>query len=484
MIPLMKGQTMDERDNNITNSISEPDEDNIRNHSEPSDKSSVIHPRQEDIDQPVYTSMPEGTAYDRFMYEPIGFENEQKQENPFAAMPMKKKAGKGEAAAVILFVIVLLACFGFAVYGIFFEIRSGGRALEELISRKPVVLYRDSSPVRSDDELLKPDKDGNYSVEGVSMLVKPSIVEIFTYTSQADFKVGNAAGSGSGIVISKDGYIVTNAHVLHADGIHTVSTVDGKTYDAKVIGRDVKTDIAVIKINEVDMTPAVFGNSDNAVVGQPVIAIGNPVSLSFTVTDGIVSAVHRKIRTDETTFEMECIQTNADISPGNSGGALINMRGEVIGITSSKYVNSSYEGLGFAISSNEALPIIDELIDHGYVKGRFRIGIHLVDMADQSKIKVIEDTIGFKLPEGFTGIYIGGIDEDSDVINTDLKVGDFITKINGVKVRTYTEFYNAITSSYGAGDKVPATCAHIDADGKITTYEIKFKLLEDTSGNY
>ena len=475
---------MDERDNNITNSISESGTSSFV----PFDNtvSGAEERREEEsIDQPVYTSLPSEAVYDKFMYEPIGFEDAESAGNsnfPSKNVPKKKKSGKGEAAAVILFLLLLTAAFGFAAFGIISDVHNSSEALDRLASRKPAVIYRDSKSRNNGD--FEKEKNGKYSIEGVSELVKPSIVEIFTYDSESDYRDGDYIGSGSGVIISEDGYIVTNAHVLRADGIHTISTVDGKIYKAEIVGRDVKTDIAVVKINGKKLTPATFGNSDNAVVGQQVIAIGNPVSLSFTVTDGIVSAVHRKIRSDETTFEMECIQTNADISPGNSGGALINMYGEVIGITSSKYVNSSYEGLGFAITSNEVLPIIEELIDHGYVKGRFRIGIQLVDMADPSKIKVIEDALGFNLPEDFSGIYIDSIAEDSDIANTELKAGDFITDINGVKVRTYSEFYNAISSSYGAGDRVPATCAHIDKDGKVTYYDIKFRLMEDTSGNY
>lgn len=476
---------MDERDNNITNEISNTDKNGSLQGAE---ISAQEHNHTESIDQPVYTSMPQQTSYDRFMYEPIGFEDPQNAGKaplpPIGEMNGKKRAGSGEAAAVILFIILIAAAFGFAAFGIISDLHNSEEALERFAARKQVVIYRAPDQPDTDDDLLKTDENGKYSIEGVAKLVKPSIVEIFTYNIESDYKAGRYTGSGSGVVLNEDGYIVTNAHVLRADGFHSVSTSDGSIYEAEIVGRDVKTDIAVIKVSGANFVPATFGNSDNAVVGEQVIAIGNPVNLSFTVTDGIISAVKRKIRSDETTFEMECIQTNADISPGNSGGALINLRGEVIGITSSKYVNSSYEGLGFAITVNEALPIIEELIDHGYVQGRFRIGIQLIDMSEQAKRSTIEDTLGYKLPDDFTGIYIDSIAEDCDIANTALKPGDFITEINGVKVRTYTEFYNAISSTYGAGDIVPATCAHVDKNGEVSYYNIKFRLMEDTSGNY
>ena len=181
---------------------------------------------------------------------------------------------------------------------------------------------------------------------------------------------------------------------------------------------------------------------------------------------------------------MNCIQTNADISPGNSGGALVNMYGQVIGITSSKYVSAEFEGLGFAITINEASPVIEELIKNGFVGGRFRIGIRLRDMETEEKRKALEEVLGYELPEDFKGIYIDSIDKDSDIANTELKSGDFITEINGKTVSTYDELYDTISSQYEAGDTVPATCAHVDKNGKIDYYNIEFKLMEDTSGNY
>ena len=367
------------------------------------------------------------------------------------------------------------------------ELREDGlpeEAIDKLVDAKQIIFYRESKPDGANDPDNFKDENGKYTPEGVAALVRPSIVEIYTYENALDEKSEDYIGTGSGVVLSEDGYIVTNAHVLRADGYHTVHTVDEKVYPAKIIGRDVKTDIAVIKVDGVSLQPATLGDSDETIVGEQVIAIGNPANLSSTVTDGIVSAVNRKIRSDSTGFEMDCIQTNADISPGNSGGALVNMYGQVIGITSSKYVSSSFEGLGFAISINEAVPILEELVDNGYVSGRFRIGITLIDMSSPSKMDAIEAALGYPVPEDFYGIYIDSISDDSDIKNTELKEGDFITEINGKSVRTYDEFYDTISSQYGAGDKVPATCAHVDKDGNIDYYNIEFKLLEDTSGNY
>lgn len=434
---------------------------------------------------PEEENAPTGVPYDEFMFEPIGFETpEQGGGSPNGGnMTSPQKPQKSTRAAIILFVVLLLGALVFAAYGIIKDILFSKESIDKLLEQKKVVIYQERKPEGSDAALEK-DENGKYSIEGAAQLVKPSIVEIHTYEDAIQKTFGNHIGSGSGIVITEDGYIVTNAHVLRADGVHTVTSVEGKVYDAKIIGRDSKTDIAVIKVDGAKLTPATLGDSDEAIVGEQVLAIGNPASLSFTVTDGIISAVNRQISSDETSFEMNCIQTNADISPGNSGGALINLYGQVIGITSSKYVSSSYEGLGFAITINEALPIIEELMSQGYVGGRFRIGIQLIDMSSQQHITAIEKELGFKLPQNFTGIYIDTISDDSDIKNTDLKPGDFITEINGKAVKTYDEFYDTISSMYGAGDTVPATCAHITENGKVSYYKIKFKLLEDTSGDY
>lgn len=427
---------------------------------------------------------PRRPVYDAFMYEPIGFDeydrisaaeikaDEERRE--------KKLRTARERAMLVLFFLLLLAALTLGTVGVIADlIRSKGHLTA--IGTPSVVLYQNSKPEGANDLKNFIDENGRYTTEGAAAAVRDSIVEIYTYSDP--FRK-SLKGTGSGVVLSKDGYIVTNAHVLLADGYHDIHTADGKVYNAKIIGRDSKTDIAVIKVNNAELSPAVLGNSDEVMVGEQVLAVGNPAGLSNTVTDGIVSATGRKIRSDSTGFEMNCIQTNADISPGNSGGALVNMYGQVIGITSSKYVSSSYEGLGFAITINDAKPIIEELITNGFISGRFRIGIQLIDMSSETKIASIEEKLGFEIPENFTGVYIDNISSDCDIANTDLEAGDFITAINGKSVKTYDELYDTISASYGAGDKVPATCAHLEEDGDAEYYNIEFELMPDTSGNF
>lgn len=436
-----------------------------------------------DYGQPGY-NQPRRPVYDKFMYEPIGFEELEKgaQEIPFP--DNEKLREKNNSAIKKMFFVLLLLSAGLGIFGIVHDIVRSDSIVDQIGSPQAVVLYKEHKPDGANDAEKYKDANGKYTPEGAAALVRPSIVKIYTYADYSGYTAKRPLGTGSGIVLNEDGYIVTNAHVLEAEGYHRIETMDGDFYDAKVVGRDAKTDIAVIKVNAEGLVPATLGDSDEAVVGETVIAIGNPANLASTVTDGIVSAVNRKIRSDSSGFEMDCIQTNAEISPGNSGGALVNMYGQVIGITSSKYVSNDLEGLGFAITINEAYPVIEELAKNGFVAGRFRIGIQLIDMASEAKLKTIEDELGFELPDDFKGVYIEKIDKECDIANTDLKEGDFITEINGKTITTYDELYDTISSQYEAGDKVPATCAHVEKDGKVSYYNIEFKLMEDTSGNY
>lgn len=424
------------------------------------------------------------TDYSQSFIQPIGFLEKSKINyeamRALEEIKAKKQHIRHEHTLIIMFFILILITLILGIYGIAADI-AGSRSAIAVSGTQNVVIYQNAKPDGANSLENFIDENGRYTTEGAAAAVRESIVEIYTYS---DALHKTLLGTGSGVILSEDGYIVTNAHVLNANGYHDVHMVDSRVYSAKVVGRDTKTDIAVLKITADKLSPAIFGNSDEVMVGEQVIAVGNPAGLSNTVTDGIVSAVNRKVKSDSTGFEMDCIQTNADISPGNSGGALVNMYGQVIGITSSKYASTLYEGLGFAITINEAKPIIEELINNGFIGGRFRIGITLIGMNDPSSVIAIESELGFELPSGFRGIYINDISEDCDIANTELKAGDFITKIDGTPVSSYDELYNAITAKYGAGDKVPASCAHIDENGNISEYEIEFMLMEDTSGDY
>ena len=327
------------------------------------------------------------------------------------------------------------------------------------------------------------DEDGKYTAEGVAQTVRPSIVDIYCYKSESDKKNSNIYGTGSGIIIKDNGYIVTNAHVLENASVFYVVTDNNEEFAAELKGRDSKTDLAVLKIDAVNLKAAQIGDSDKVAVGEEVIAIGNPAGLSGTVTNGIVSALNRQIKLDETGFVMQCIQTNAAISPGNSGGALVNMYGQVIGITSSKYANSNYEGLGFAITINQALPIINQLLTNGYVEGRVKMGIKFNSLNDSNAKTAFYSEFGFELPENFKGLWITEISDDCDIASTELQVNDFIISIEGTEVSDYSELHEVI-SGYSAGDTLSADCVRFDKEGNKETFKIKFKLNADTSGDY
>ncbi len=344
------------------------------------------------------------------------------------------------------------------------------------ISPTVVLQMQEKPDLDPDDENVT--ADGEYTVHGVAELVKPSIVEVLVYDEAHSLN-----GKGSGIIASEDGYIITNAHVVQGNDF-SVMLDDETEYTAQLIGSDNKTDLAILKINASGLTPAVLGDSDKTYVGETVIAIGNPAGLTNSVTQGIVSAVNRQIRAQSSSFRMECIQTDAAISPGNSGGALVNMYGQVIGITSSKYASqyeATYEGLGFAITTKQALPIIQDLIKNGYVSGRYRIGI--VFMPSAYAGEQFQNTFHEEIPEELkNALWITEISPDCDISNTDLKAKDFILSMNGHSVSDYDSVLDALEGCQG-GDTVTAHCARYEK-GKIVYFNITFKLEEDTSGNY
>lgn len=284
-------------------------------------------------------------------------------------------------------------------------------------------------------------------------------------------------GTGTGIVMTADGYIITNAHVIYDDSEYQcgkavdVSVVfsDKSELEAKIVGYDTESDIAVLKVDADNLTPATFGNSDELEVGELVIAIGNPLGFDLfgSVTSGIVSALNREISINEK--QMKLIQTDAAINSGNSGGPLLNSCGQVIGINSAKmssnYSSSaSIEGLGFAIPISEAKNIIDDLISYGYVTGKPQIGISCVDV-DELYSRY------YNIPQG---IWVREVEEGSAAEKAGIKVGDVIIGIEGEAVSSIKEM-NEIKNKYKAGDEIALTISRSNED-----IEIKLVLQEVT----
>lgn len=282
------------------------------------------------------------------------------------------------------------------------------------------------------------------------------------------------ASSATGIVMTKDGYIITNRHcVINEQTNIQYAQIDVKTYDGKVykkatvIGVDKDTDLAVIKINAKDLTPAVFGDSSQLQLGDKVVALGNSGGLEWTPTQGIISGLARDVY-DDTGYSIKCLQTDAAINPGNSGGPLINSSGQVIGINSAKIVASGYESLGFSIPINEAKDIIDNLIQNGYVKGRVSLGITGSTYTSTNS--------------NYNGFQIQSINSDSSLAGTEAQAGDIITHVDNVRVTNYAKLRTQL-SAHKVGDKVTLTLLHVDTRSRqVKTITVTCTLQESAGG--
>ena len=299
----------------------------------------------------------------------------------------------------------------------------------------------------------------SYSEIGSSVAAKvlPSIVGIeVTYNVNSFWGSTTGTAGGSGIIISEDGYIITNNHVIAAESSSSFYEItkatdlkvklynDDTEYKATVIGTDEYTDLAVIKIDATGLTPATLGNSDDVKVGEYVMALGNPIGMDFTVTAGIVSAINREVKaTDNATYV--AIQTDAAINSGNSGGALVNSKGEVIGINSLKIAGNGIEGIGFAIPINSTTDVVEQLIDHQNVTRPF---IGIVGEAINSEVAEL-----YSLPKG---ISVREVIKDSPAEKAGIQKGDIIIKIEGKEVSSVPEL-NRERNTHKIGDTVTLT---------------------------
>lgn len=312
--------------------------------------------------------------------------------------------------------------------------------------------------------------DGRYTVEGISKVCSPSIVTIEAFL---DDNIYSAYGQGSDIIMTSDGYIITNAHVIaDAKFAIIVRLSDGTEYNAKVVGSDAKTDLAIVKITATGLTPAQFGDASQLKIGEQVVAIGSPAGFEHSCTTGVISGLNRTIKVNSTNIGMDCIQIDAAINPGNSGGALLNMWGQVVGITSSKLEANEYDNIGFAISIDAAKPILEELIENGGILGRPKIGISFYEVSDSLA----------KLYDMPAGLHIAEISPDCDIANTPLAVDDVIVEMNGVTVRSADDVYEIILKLHPR-DEVTAKVVRVLENGKTKEFEITFKLMEDTSAS-
>ena len=302
------------------------------------------------------------------------------------------------------------------------------------------------------DKLPKDKDNKKYTTQSAYNAVTDAVVSILCYEDEITDKPEDILGEGTGTVISSDGYIVTNSHVIGDSKAYTINVVlnNSKEYKAKVVGFDSRTDLAVLKIDAKDLKFAKFSDSSYVEVGQDVVAIGNPGGQSFqnSLTKGIVSAVDREL---DLTSNVNYIQIDAAINPGNSGGPLCNLYGQVVGINTAKIAAEEYEGMGFAIPSNTVAQIANDLIHYGYVKDRVMLGLVGTQINDQIKYN-------YDVPYG---IIITSISEGGPLDNTDIKEYDILTAINDVEVTTFQEVYKEL-AKYKPGDKVNLTLYRLE----------------------
>ncbi len=282
-----------------------------------------------------------------------------------------------------------------------------------------------------------------------------SVVTISCYKDKITENIYDIVSSGSGAIISADGYIVTNAHVLNNSKTFLVNVTlnNGKKYQAKIIGYDTWTDLAVIKIDAKDLKPVEFGDSDKVEVGDDVIAIGSPGGAKYqnSLTQGVISAVDREISVSKF---VRYIQSDAAINPGSSGGPLCNLYGQVIGITTAKTTADNFESMSFSIPSATVKDVLSDLIHYGYIPDRSRIGFSGTEVSS-------EDKMYYGLP---AGVIVGEISDDGALKGTKVQQGDIITAIDGEEIGSFQDIYN-ILSKHKAGDKVKLSIYRVEEEG-------------------
>lgn len=362
--------------------------------------------------------------------------------------PEKKKAKKGFSAGVAVVLClstVLLSCAAGFCGAYLATAQMADTQSPTAQPKDPSVIYQSAaSPANGMSA-----EGGTSSYYNVANLVKNTVVEITTeYVISERFQY-ISSGAGSGVIITQDGYILTNNHVITddegkiADTI-TVRLTNGKEYVANVVGTDSDSDIAVIRIDagEEVLPCAVAGDSDKLAVGEEVIAVGNPLGeLGGTVTNGIISALDREVNVDGTL--MNLMQTNAAINPGNSGGGLFNMAGELIGIVNAKSSGTGIEGLGFAIPVNDAIAISEQLMTQGYVSGKPYLGVTFFDATS------IQHVLYYNLPG--LGVYVASMEEGMN--DTVFQVRDRVIGIDGNEVNSGTDIVNYVKSK-SVGDTI------------------------------
>ena len=390
--------------------------------------------------------------------------------------PKKKKKFNGGRVARSAVALVLAAAMGFA--GGFVGAKYGGSGKVVIQQAAPSATSDSSTGSSGADSTITAASSSGSSLttEQVADMVSPSVVVITTeqvvYSQWSWYGQSQVeSGAGSGVIISSDGYILTCAHVV--DGASTITvTIDDKDYTATLVGEDTTSDVAVIKIDATGLTPATVGDSDNLKVGQSVMAVGNPLGeLGGTVTGGMISALNRSVTIQGTssTNTMSLIQMDASVSPGNSGGGLFNMNGELIGIVNAKSSSSDAEGLGFAIPINDAIEVAQQLLENGYVTGRPYLGITYLGVEDAQTAA--------QLGVNAYGVYVVEVVKGGPAERAGLQSGDRIVSIDGTEIASKDDL-GTLMQKHAAGDTLNITIAR---NGQMQTVSVT--LGEKTASN-
>ena len=390
-----------------------------------------------------------------------------------AQPPKKKKKFNGKRVARSAVALVLAAAMGFA--GGFVGAKFGGSG--KVVIQQVAPSSTADSASGSDNSITAASSSGSsLTTEQVADLVSPSVVVITTeqvvYSQWSWYGQNQVeSGAGSGVIISSDGYILTCAHVV--DGASNITvTINDKDYTATLVGEDTTSDIAVIKIDANGLTPATVGDSDSLKVGQNVMAVGNPLGeLGGTVTGGMISALNRSvtIQGSSSVNTMSLIQMDASVSPGNSGGGLFNMNGELVGIVNAKSSSSDAEGLGFAIPINDAIKVAQELLENGYVTGRPYLGITYLAVTDAQTAS--------QLGVNAYGVYVVEVVKGGPAEKAGLQAGDRIVSVDGTEIASKDDL-GTLMQKHAAGDTLSITIAR---DGQMQTVNVT--LGEKTASN-
>ena len=371
--------------------------------------------------------------------------------------PKKRRKRSGGRIVRSAAALVLAAAMGFA--GGFVGARIGNAGNKVVIQQ----VERTDSSAASGTAV----SSSGMTTSQVSEMVSPSVVVITTeqvvYSQWSWYGQNQVeSGAGSGVIISSDGYILTCAHVVSGASQITV-TIGDTDYTATVVGEDDTSDVAVLKIDATGLTPATVGDSDSLSVGDSVLAVGNPLGeLGGTVTSGIVSALNRSVTIQGTssTNTMSLIQMDASVSPGNSGGGLFNMNGELIGLVNAKSSSSDAEGLGFAIPINDAIQVAQDLLENGYVSGRPYMGITYIAVTDA------QTAAQFNV--NAYGVYVVDVVQGGPADKAGLKVGDRIVSIDGTEIAQKDDL-GTLMQQHTAGDTLSITVAR---DGQMQTVSL------------